>query len=191
MKLEPRLGLAVTDCVFMSSRDMVNWYRFDEACLTPGPESGSNWVYGDCYPAVGGLIETPSAFPHEPSELSLYVDNHHWMKEKVELVRYAFRRDGFASVKAGYARKTLRTVPFTFDGGELTMNFRSSARGGIVLKILDERNLPVEGYGTCELFGDSPDRTVDFARPLSELNGKVVKFEFSMRDAELFALRLK
>ncbi len=189
MKLKPRLGLALTDCVFMTSRDNVNWYRFDEACITPGPESGRNWVYGDCYPACGGMIETPSPFPDEPPELSLYVNNHHWMKEKVELVRYCYRRDGFASIKAGYARKTLRTVPFTFEGRELTMNFRSSARGGIVLRILDERNLPLDGYATCELFGDSLDRTVDFEKPLARLAGKAVRFEFSMRDAEIFAIR--
>ncbi len=191
MKKEKRLGLAVTDCVFMSSRDGVNWFRFDEACLSPGPESGSNWVYGDCYPAAGGLIETPSRFAGEPAELSLYVFNHHWMKEKVELVRYAFRRDGFASVKADYRRRTLLTRPFTFDGSELSLNFRTSARGGIVLRILDGHNLPVEGYETPELFGDSVDRTVDFDRPLADLKGKTVRFLFSMRDSELYAMRFR
>ena len=42
MEMESRLGIAVTDCVFMSPRDNVNWYRFDEACLTPGPEYAGN-----------------------------------------------------------------------------------------------------------------------------------------------------
>ncbi len=191
MEMEPRLGIAVTDCVFMSSRDNVNWYRFDEACLTPGPEYAGNWVYGDCYPAIGGLVETPGRFAGEPDELSIYVFNHHWMPEKVELIRYVYRRDGFASVKAGYQPQKLRTPAFTFDGDTLKLNFRTSARGGIVLQILDEKNLPVEGYRTCELFGDALERIVDFDRPLSDLRGKTVRFEFTMSDAELYAMRFE
>ena len=37
--LTERLGLTVTDCVFMTSRDGVKFHRFDEAWLTPGPEN--------------------------------------------------------------------------------------------------------------------------------------------------------
>ena len=190
MKQEPRLGTALTDCIFMSSRDNVNWFRFDEACISPGPETMTNWVYGDCYPAMGGLIETPSRFEDEPPELSIYLDNRHWMPKKVQLVRYTYRRDGFASVKAGYDQKILRTVPFTFEGDSLTLNFRTSARGSIFLRILDDKNLPMEGYSTCELFGDALDRIVDFDKPLSDLCGKTVRFEFLMRDAELYAMHL-
>ena len=190
MKANPRYGLAITDCVFMCSRDGLHWYRFDEASITPGPENGTNWVYGDCYPSIGGFIEVPGSHAGEPSELSFFLEGHRWASnDKVELVRYAFRRDGFASVKADYAGKTLRTKPFTFDGGELHLNFRTSARGSVYLSILDERNLPIEGYTTCELFGDSVDRTIDFDKPLADLAGRIVRFDFRMRDAELYALR--
>ena len=117
--------------------------------------------------------------------------NHHWMPEKVELIRYVYRRDGFASVKAGYRPQKLRTPAFTFDGETLKLNFRTSARGSIVLQILDEKNLPIEGYRTCELFGDALERIVDFDRPLSGLQGKTVRFEFTMSDAELYAMRFE
>ena len=188
MEIEPRLGLAVTDCVFMSSRDNVNWYRFDEAIITPGIEDGENWIYGDCYPALGGLIETPSPFKNVPNELSLLVPSHHWMDSPIELVRYVYRRDGMASVKATYDERKLVTKPFTFEGDILKLNFATSARGGIYLRILDEYNLPIEGYSTCELFGNSVERVIDFDKPLSELNGKIVRFEFTMRDAEIFSM---
>ncbi len=191
MKLSPRLGIAVTDCIFMSSRDNVNWYRFDEAILTPGIEDGENWIYGDCYPALGGLFETPSPFRNSPPELSLIVGNHHWMDSPVELVRYVFRRDGFASVKATYKKQTLLTKPFTFDGDILKLNFATSARGGIKIRILDESNTPIEGYSTYEIFGDSVDRTIDFDSPLSALSGRTVKLEFIMSDAEIFSMTLE
>lgn len=185
---DPRMGLAITDCVFMSSRDNVNWYRFDEACITPGPEREDNWVYGDCYPALGGLIRTPSKFAGEPDELSIYVENR--TGSVVQLDRYTYRIDGFASVKAGYKTKTLMTKPFTFDGDILSLNFRTSARGEIVMKIIDERGNTIDGYTTCPLFGDSIERIVDFEKPLAELAGKTVRFVFEMSDAELYAFRL-
>jgi len=188
MEIEPRLGLAVTDCVFMSSRDNVNWYRFDEAIVTPGIEDGENWIYGDCYPALGGLIETPSPFRNCPPELSLFMGNHRWMDSPVELVRYVYRRDGMASLKAPYEEKKLLTKAFTFEGSTLRLNFSTSARGCIYLRILDEYNVPIKGYSTCEIFGDSVDRILDFDKPLSELSGKAVKFEFTMSDAEIFSM---
>jgi hypothetical protein len=189
MKLHPRYGLVVTDCVFMSSRDGYNWHRFDEAILTPGIENGDNWVYGDGYPACGELVVTPSAYENEPDELSLYVYDKHWTATPTNLIRYTCRRDGFASFKAPYAPKTLKTKPFLFDGSVLSLNFRTSARGGIILRILDEYSHPIEGYTTCELFGDSVERIVDFDKELSLLCGRKVIFEFTMSDAEIFSMK--
>ena len=186
----PRYGLTVTDCVFMSSRDKYHWFRFDEACLTPGPEDGYNWEYGDCYPAVG-LIETPERFPGNGPELSLLCEAHHWTDIPVELVRYVFRKDGFASYKATFKPQTLRTKPFTFEGNTLKLNFRTSARGYIQLKFLDEYNNPIAGFVSCEHFGDTTERIIRFDKPLSEINHRQVKLEFIMSDAELFSFRLE
>lgn len=203
---ERRNGVALTDCVFMSSRDGFHWRRFDEACITGGPErlggAWRNWRYGDAYPAWG-MLKTPSRVNGAQPELSLlvpevyegagiYADTAGSYTETAgvayELVRYVYRKDGFASYKAGYQPKTLRTKPFTFDGNTLRMNFRTSARGGIYLRILDERSLPIEGYSTYEIFGDNVERIVEFEKPLGELKGQVVSFEFIMRDAEIYAL---
>lgn len=181
-----RYGQTITDGLFMSSRDKFHWFRFDEACLTPGPEDGYNWEYGDCYPAVG-LIETPGRFSSEP-EISLLCESHHWTDKPVELIRYIFRKDGFASYKATFKPQTLRTKPFTFDGSVLKINFKTSARGYIQIKFLDNFNNPIEGFVSCEHFGDTTSRVIDFDKPLSELNGREVKMEFIMSDAELFSI---
>lgn len=185
---DKRFATAITDCLFMSSKDYYTWYRFDEACIVPGPEDGTNWLYGDCYPALGGLIETPSRFEGEPNELSIYLDNYH---DPAQLVRYVYRRDGFASVKAPYKPKTLCTKAFTFEGEMLTMNFRTSARGCVYLKIVDEYNHPIEGYESWELFGDALDRIIDFPKPLADLQGRTVRFVFTMQEAEIYALYLR
>ncbi|MBE6541655.1 MAG: hypothetical protein E7672_04335 [Ruminococcaceae bacterium] len=187
-----RYGTVVTDCVFMSSRDYYNWYRFDEACITPGPEHVTNWVYGDGYPVQNCLIEIPSPFKGCPPEMSILVPNNHGHVDvPTELERYVYRRDGFASVKAGYKPKRLLTKQFTFEGDELTLNFRTSARGFIKIQVVDHRNVPLEGYTTCEIFGDALDRVVDFERSLSDLHGQVIGLDITMSDAEIYAMRLR
>lgn len=190
MKLSRRYGLATTDCVFMSSSDNVHWHRFDEATLTPGPENDSNWVYGDCYPAVGGVIETPPRFEGDFPELSVFAGiKNRKNTNLIELVRYVYRIDGFASFKADYSVKTLRTKPFTFDAETLSLNFRTSCRGCIYITLLDERNNVIDGYTSCELFGDSLSRKIEFDKPLSKLCGKTVSLEFKMCDAEIYSVR--
>ncbi|MBQ7096478.1 MAG: hypothetical protein IJN96_00215 [Clostridia bacterium] len=190
MEVHPRIGLTVTDCVFMSSRDGLRWTRFDEACMLPGPEHDYNWVYGDCYPAIG-CIETKSRFGGKDTEISVYAPDNHFSDIPEVFVRYVYRKDGFASYKADYNGKKLRTKPFTFNGKELEMNFRTSARGGIVVKFLDEHAVPLEGYTSCEIFGDSTARVIDFDKDLSALNEKTVRLEFEMCDAELYSIAFK
>jgi hypothetical protein len=70
------------------------------------------------------------------------------------------------------------------------MNFRTSARGSVYVSVLDELGIPIEGYTTCEIFGDSVNRVIDFEKPLSALEGRRVSLSFRMSDAEIFAFRI-
>ena len=72
MKDKPRYGLTLTDCVFMASRDGINFQRQDEAFIRPEPEEPYGWVYGTAYPARG-MIETPGDLPGQDPEISMYV----------------------------------------------------------------------------------------------------------------------
>ena len=89
-----------------------------------------------------------------------------------------------------YRPQRLVTKPLTLDDCHtLSINFRTSARGFIYVSVLDEAGEPITGYRSCELFGDSNERRVDFERSLIDLQGKSVRFCFEMSDAELFSLR--
>jgi hypothetical protein len=183
-RVHPRYGLTVTDTVFMSSRDGKSFFRFDEAFIKPGIEQGFNWVYGDCYPATG-LIETESPLKYAPSEYSLYCYEKHWSGEPAELRRYTIRKDGFASFSAPYGERKLYTRPFVFDGDHMELNFSTSARGYVYIKLISQE----ETLCSCELFGDSIDRLVPFDGDLSMLAGKEVTMEITMRDADLYSFR--
>lgn len=185
MKLHPRLGLAITDCVFMSSRDGEKWQRWDEAFMTPGLETPYNWVYGDCYPAVG-LIETTSDRPHAPNELSMYAYDNHWSGIPAKLRRYTMRMDGFVSRSATYKPCTIVTKPFIFAGSRLSINFATSAIGYVKIGLVSER----AALDSVELFGDSLDKTVVFEEgDVAALAGEPVVMHIEMSDADLYAFK--
>lgn len=183
-----RAGLTVTDCVFMTSRDGINWHRFDEAFITAGIERKTNWVYGDCYPAFG-MIQTTSDKEFAPDEISMYMHEGRRWGGSTRLYRYTMRQDGFASYRADYPQCTLYTKPFTFSGNKLSINFSTSARGYMFITLCDRFGKPIEGFESCELFGDSLDRTVYFGEScdVSALAGEEITMRFVMSDADIYS----
>ena len=186
IKLSPRYGLALTDCVFMNSRDGFKWNRFDEAFIRPGPEEPHNWVYGDCYPALG-MIETPGVYPGTDNEISMYLMAKHWMGIPAELHRYTIRLDGFVSRNATYKPQKVVTKPFVYEGSELRINFSTSAIGYIYIKLTAEDGSSIE---SDEIFGDKTDRLVGFkSGSPADLAGKPVVMEITMSDADIYSFK--
>jgi hypothetical protein len=186
-KFHPRYGLATTDCVLMTSRDGKRFHRFDEALIRPGIERVNNWVYGDCFPATG-FVETKSALKNAPDEYSLYCYENRWQKNQTELRRYSFRKDGLVSCHAPYGERKLITLPIVFTGKEMELNFSTSARGYIHVKVISRHDGELS---SCELFGDTLERIVPFNGELSKFAGKEVVLEFTMRDADIFSYRFR
>jgi len=155
--------------------------------MTPGVERDCNWYYGDCY--VGwGMVETEGDLPASPKEISIYMGRNYRVKP-VELCRYALRLDGFFSWHCDFKDGYVLTKPIVFEGGKLEVNFSTSALGYVRICLCDEAGEPIEGYDSLRLFGDSVNRTVDYAGNLNELSGKVVRMRVEMKDAELYSFK--
>ena len=189
-----RYGTAVTEDLFMSSRDGLNFRRWGEAFIRPGPERSGNWLYGDGYQCMG-LFETPSDRPGAENELSFYVDENAWRPDH-QLRRYTIRIDGFVSVNAPRAGGGFVTKPLVFDGKELEMNFSSSAAGSIKVEIQDAAGKPIEGFTLAdadETFGDTLARAATWKGKIDvgSLAGKPVRLRFVMSDADLYSFRFK
>ena len=184
-----RGGSAMTETMLMTSYDGLHFNRTREAFFTSGIENGENWVYGDGY-FVYGMIETESDFSGEPRELSLYV-GHGYRARPLSFERYTIRQDGFYSWRADFEGGEVITKPITVEGGELSVNFATSALGYLQIDILDETGELIEGYSTGRLFGNSIDRPCDFERPLAELIGKKVKLRVSIKDGDLYSFVFK
>ena len=179
-----REGLAVTDCLFMCSRDGENWKRYLEAFMTPGIETSDNWVYGDCYPGYGFL---------DIGDENYYfytIDRHMNYGEGKSLNRWKIRKDGFAYYYADDNGAVLVTKPVIFNGSKLHLNFETSAAGNIYIDLLDCDGNEIEGKTSFEVFGNSLDRPVFFedGSDFSEYEGKAVRLRFRMHDAKLYSM---
>ncbi len=178
-------GMSLTDTVFMTSRNGMDFIRYNEMFLTPGQEQDGNWAYGDCYVCVG-MVETPSEIKGQDPYLSLFCPER--VNGKSVLYRYTLRLDGFVSYIAPLEKKTLTTKPFIFKGSRLLLNFRTSAIGSIRIT-LSSRDGEIH---SDEIFGDKVDRIIDFIDgSLSQFEGKEAVMTFEMSDAEIFSFKLE
>ncbi|GEP42605.1 hypothetical protein [Brevifollis gellanilyticus] len=192
-KTTPRYGNAITEGLFMSSRDGVKFKRWNEAFLPPGIERGGTWNYGHQYIAWHP-VETKSAMPGAPNELSLYATESYWTGTSSALRRYTLRLDGFVSIHAPMKGGEIITKPFHFKGSKLTLNFASSAAGGIEVEIQDAEGKAAPGFTLTDAeaqFGDSIERVVTWksGADVSALTGKPVRLRFVLKDADLYSFR--
>ena len=86
------------------------------------------------------------------------------------------------------------TKPLLFDGGQLELNFATSAAGSIRVEIQDINGKAIIGFSLAEcpeIFGDTIARSVDWkdGSNLSALAGKPVRLLFELKDADLYSFR--
>ena len=178
IKINPRLGLAVTDCLFMVSENGYDFDLFNEAFLTPGPETDKNWVYGDCYPAYG-------LFEENAGEYRFYVCQNHHMQAPSEMYKFTIRKDGFAYYRAPFEEKLLVLNKKYYKGGKIYINFATSAMGYVKVVIEDMKN-KVE---SCEMFGDNVRREISIPQEeLEKFKGKKIRITIKMKDANVYSL---
>lgn len=192
--VKPRYGTALTDLVLMSSRDGARFHRWNEAFLWPGPERAGSWNYGHLYTACG-LVRTAPGIEGTPDEFSIYGTEGGWTAG-AKLRRYTMRIDGFASINAKTEGGEMRTVPLTFEGSEIVLNFSTSVVGWIKVVIRDVDHNEIEGFGIDDaipIFGDSLERKARWKGDpeLSKLAGKPVRLRFVLKEADLYSFQFR
>ena len=191
-----RESTAVTDGMFMSSRDGQHFNVWPESFLRPGLRLKENWFYGDNY-QNWGLVETPSTIEAAANEISLYANEASFQAQDSErLRRYTIRIDGFVSVTAPLSGGELLTKPLVFDGNALVLNFSSSAAGDVRVEVQDARGFAIEGYALSdchEVWGDDLARTVKWGdtTDVSKFAGQPVRLRFVIRDADLYSMQFR
>lgn len=191
-RVSPRFGSAVTDTVYMASRDGYVFKRWDEAFIRPGPRARGSWTYGDT--AQGwGLLQTAATVADAPDELSLYVSEGYWRGTSTTLRRYTIRVDGFVSLRAPGGGGELVTKPLVFSGDQLVLNTATAAAGSVLVEVQDPAGHPLPGceLANCfEVVGDGLAVPVRWREDrLGDWAGQPVRLRLVVRDADLYSYR--
>ena len=180
----PEVG--VSDAILISSRDGLLFERWEEGFLRPVPEL-EVWTDRNNYPAWG-MLQT------SPEEIGLYWTEH-TRHPGNRLRRGTIRTDGFVSVHAG-GRDVgeMLTRPLIFTGGQLEVNYATSAAGTVLFELCDERGKPFKGFSLTDsevLFGNEIEHRVQWhgAGNLAALAGKPVRLRVRLHDADLYSFR--
>ncbi|MEA2735938.1 MAG: hypothetical protein QOE14_2389 [Humisphaera sp.] len=177
--------VGVSDAMFMSSRDGVNWDRpFLEAWVRPGRDE-RNWTERNNMPAWG-IIETPG----DPGTFSMYISEHYrWPTNRLR--RLTIRKHGFASMRAGAGAKEgeFVTKPMKYAGDRLTLNFATSAAGSVRVELQDESGKPLAESEA--IYGDELEQSISWKsdNAIAAQAGKPVRLRFVLRDADVYAFR--
>ncbi len=188
----PRPGISET--VFLTSRDGIDWRPFQEAFIRPGLDE-RNWIHRTTSTAIG-VIATAE------DEISLFTSRH-YTYPSTYLERFVLRTDGFVSIKAPYSGGEFLTRPLRFKGKDLVLNYSTSAVGSIRIEVQDADGQPIPGFSLEEspvLFGDRIEHAVKWARPgflptdpmkFDRLSEGAIRLRFVMKDADLYSLRFR
>ncbi|MBS3762453.1 MAG: hypothetical protein KGZ25_04010 [Planctomycetes bacterium] len=190
-----RFGTALTDGLFMSSRDGVTFRRWGEAFIRPGSQLEGNWAYGDNYQSKG-MLETVSNLPGAPSELSFYAPEGYWRGDSTLFRRYTLRMDGFVSVNAPLSGGEILTRPLEVDGDRLVLNFATSAAGSIQVELQNQEKDPIAGFSLEEcdhVIGDELDRCVTWNgdSSIGSVTDNAVRMRIVLSDADLYAFEFQ
>ena len=190
-----REGTALTDGMFMTSRDGLNFQIWPESFIRPGLRTKYNWFYGDNYQSWG-LIETESHMVGAPKEFSFFASESYCQGDYNWWRRFTLRIDGFVSVQAPLSGGEFVTKPLVFEGGDLALNFSTGAAGRIRIEIQDAAGKPLPGFALGdgpEIFGDDLDRVVPWKQGvvLKQIAGKPVRLRFELSDADLYAFQFR
>ncbi len=182
----PRAGLALTDCGFMTSRDGIHFHRYKNAFMRPGTEHPIGWLYGDCFLSPHPIV-TASDTKGADDELSFFCTSGHTVAIS-ELYRYTLRQDGFVSLHAEENEETVITKPFIYEGESLYANISTSAFGHLYFTLLCDG----EKVESCEIFGDSVDKKIHFpADAVKRFAGKEVVLQINLYDADVYSINFR
>ncbi len=177
----PADGIGWTE--LCTSRDGENWVRHPGVFLDRDHKPGT-WDHAMAW--IGDCI---TAGDQEYIYYGGYEKGHKVGKRTLGVA--TLRKDGFVSRDAGPEGGSLRTRLFVLKGKRLTVN--AKVDGELRVRVLDPSGLPIRGLfrkDCTPIRGDSVSHNVRFKGSLAPHQGKPVRLEFTLRDAQLYGFEL-
>jgi hypothetical protein len=178
----PKSAFGVGFTTLAWTRDGEHWVRDQLPFFEPDPTVGV-WDHAHAWIDYQVPVE---------DEVYLYYGgykNGHKMnrfeERQIGLVRMP--RDRYVSREAGAKGGTLLTPTVVLAGNKMTVN--AAVKGELRVRILDASGGPIPGFNAqdCQpIRGDSLAHAVEWKADLASLANKPVRFEFLLRDAQLY-----
>lgn len=182
-KVESHPGKGVSDAVFFSSRDGIEWSDPFKTAWIPPSLDERTWTQRN-FITASGIIETGGGF-------SLYVEER-YMWDNCAIVRYEVPRFRFGCVCADARGGYLLTRPLVPNAARLMVNYSTSAPGALSAAATGPDGEPIEGFGfeQCgELYGNEIEKEIRWGgKPFDALRGREIRLRFLLRDARLYAV---
>ena len=176
--------------IFMSSRDGLNFHRWNKAVIPPdAPQdrdgNRSNYM-------ANALV----SLTDNDRELAVYGSEAYYEGPDSRLRRFTYRVDGFVSVQGGTEGGELITKRLKFQGEQLVINFATKKGGSVNVELQDENGKPIPGFelSNClPLAGDSIEQTVSWksSDSVASLAGKTIRIRFVLRNADVYSIRFR
>jgi hypothetical protein len=177
----------VSDAVLLTSRGGNAYERkFMESFVRPGLDQ-RNWAARSTIPALGIV-------PTGENEMSFFVTRAYGTKDSY-LERMTLRKDGFASLHAGFTEGNAITKPLILKGNNFSINYSTSSAGHVRIALLDEYGVEIPGFGALDaekITGDKIDAKVKWksGKTIKELGNKKVRIKFIVKDADIYSLNV-
>ncbi len=175
--------------VFMSSRDGHTFRRFDTEVISqdaPADRKGNRSNY-----MANGVVSLPG----KDGELSVYATEAYYTGPDSRLRRFTYRRDGFVALTADGEGGAATTVPVSFTGKELLLNYQTRKGGLLLVELQDAAGKPLPGF-TAEdctpLTGGHLAGPVTWkGGDVASLAGKPVRLRFLLKGAKLYSWQFR
>lgn len=176
--------------IFMSSRDGLNFQRWNKAVIPPdAPKerdgNRSNYM-------ANALV----SLKDNDRELAVYGSEAYYEGPNSRLRRFTYRVDGFVSVRSESEGGELLTKPLKFQGEQFVLNFATKKGGSVKVELQDENGLPISGFelSNCQpLTGDSIEQAVSWkaSDSVAKLSGKTIRIRFVIQGADVYSIHFR
>jgi hypothetical protein len=188
--LGSRGGSGMGYTVLTWTRDGVTWQRdrYTDKYFEPDPQVGA-WDHAMAW--IGSSVVVGD-------EVYLYYAGYRWghkyrhsVDRQIGVVKV--KRDRYVAREAGASGGTLTTRPFMLNAESLTLNVNADG-GEVRVQVCDAAGERIPGFtfDDCRpVTTDSLAAPIAWREPLSSLRERAVRFQFSIRKAQLFAFETK
>lgn len=165
--------MGVSDAVFMTSRDGINWDRTIKDAWIPAGTYFHEWTCRN--------MSIPCGMIERGDDFVFYVFKN-CMWDDQGLYAYSVPRYRFMYLYADGNGGEFETKLLNFESDDIYLNFSTSAYGSIKVSVLNEDGSV--RFESDELYGN------DFSRRLhiDQLNGTLGRLRISMKEARLYAI---